>query len=85
MEKKLTAVEWYMIRVSEIEEANVSNYDKGMAKAQIFIAALAMEKEQHEKTALHFSEKVLDHILDDKGWEGGDFEFKNYYTKTYGK
>jgi hypothetical protein len=76
MEKKLTAVEWYMIRVSEIEEANVSNHDKNMAKAQIFIAALAMEKEQIEdayrlgKVNSYDVYAVTPH---------------DYYTKTYGK
>jgi hypothetical protein len=60
-------------------------YFIGNDMLQAYNQALAMEKEQHEKTALHFSEKVLDHIQDDKRWEGGDFEFKNYYTKTYGK
>jgi hypothetical protein len=79
MEKKLTAVEWFLNELQRMQ------YFIGNDMLQAYNQALAMEKEQHEKTALHFSEKVLDHIQDDKGWEGGDFEFKNYYTKTYGK
>ena len=79
MEKKLTAVEWFLNELQRMQ------YFIGNDMLQAYNQAIAMEKEQHEKTALHFSEKVLDHIQDDKGWEGGDFEFKNYYTKTYGK
>jgi hypothetical protein len=79
MEKKLTAVEWFLNELQRMQ------YFIGNDMLQAYNQALAMEKEQHEKTALHFSEKVLDHIQDDKGWEGGDFEFKNYYNKTYGK
>ena len=79
MEKKLTAVEWFLNELQRMQ------YFIGNDMLQAYNQALAMEKEQHEKTALHFSEKVLDHIQDGKGWEGGDFEFKNYYNKTYGK
>jgi hypothetical protein len=79
MEKKLTAVEWFLNELQRMQ------YFIGNDMLQAYNQAIAMEKEQHEKTALHFSEKVLDHIQDDKGWEGGDFEFKNYYNKTYGK
>ena len=79
MEKKLTAVEWFLNELQRMQ------YFIGNDMLQAYNQALVMEKEQHEKTALHFSEKVLDHIQDDKGWGGGDFEFKNYYNKTYGK
>jgi transcription antitermination factor NusG len=80
MEKKLTAVEWYMIRVSEIEEANVSNNYKNMAKAEIFIAALAMEKEQIEDA--YRLGKVKGKVNSDDVYAVTP---DDYYTKTYGK
>jgi hypothetical protein len=68
-----TALTWYIVSLSEIDQGHLSNHEKELARNEVFEKALAMEKEQ----------------ITNAYWDGGQdiplhaSSCENYYNKTY--